>query len=451
MISLPFRPQDLVYREKSLPIHLPVLEIFKRVKRAYENVFFLESLGEDSQFARYSYIGFRPYHTFRAFDFALQVDDTTFETENPYFALRFLHKYAHIPCDRFCGGLVGYLTYEATKYFEPGNFYKSQRDFPDFEFGLYLDGLVFDKKNQTLHYFYLLEDRSEELFAHLMSETPSSSFQVVQTGVDTSKEQFEDMVKKALTHIYQGDSFQIVLSRKIFLEIVGDCIFFYERLRELNPSPHMFYLRFDKRELIGSSPELIVRLENGVIENFPLAGTRKRGLNQEEDEEIAKKLLESEKERAEHMMLVDLGRNDLGRVSQFGSVEVRRLMQIRKLSHVQHIGSELTGKLESKRDMFDVLAASSPMGTVTGAPKVETMKIIHNLEPYERGPYSGSVGFFSLNGNCNFAILIRSLFRNGNKAYLQAGAGIVYDSLPAHEYLETERKLAGLLSALGLK
>lgn len=439
----------LRYKEKSLAVALPIWEIFKRVYANYDNTFFLESLGEDADFSRYSYIGFDPYCIISARNNLLFVDKEATKVPNPFFALRVLMNKVNIKKSTFCGGLVGYLSYDAVKYFEEVCNFGSHPNFPSFEFGFYLDGLVFHKQSGKLKYFYLKEDRSGELLDVINQSVSFKPFQTKYLGTDTKKAEFIKMVQKAKDHIHSGNSFQIVLSRKKLFETKGSPIYFYERLREINPSPHMFYLKFGERELVGSSPELIVRLENFEIENYPLAGTRKRGKILKEDKKIAENLLKNEKEVAEHMMLVDLGRNDTGKVSEFGSVCVRKLMDIRRFSHVQHMGSDIVGKKKKERDMFDVLAASSPMGTVSGAPKIETMKIIDSLEKGPRGPYAGSVGFFSFNSNCNFAVAIRSLFKYNNSGYIQAGAGVVYDSVPAEEFLETERKMKGLMTALG--
>ena len=263
-----------------------------------------------------------------------------------------------------------------------------------------------------------------------------------------SQPEFEKKVADGQREIYAGNTFQFQFGRKSFFELSGDRIEFFAKLREVNPSPHMFFLKFGTRELIGSSPELIVRVENGKVENYPLAGTRKISGDKKADAARGRELLADEKERAEHMMLVDLGRNDVGRVSEFGSVRVPKFMELKKFSHVQHIGSEIVGKLRKNLTAFDALATNTPVGTVSGAPKIETMKIIERLEKDARGPYAGAVGFFSLTGDCVFAANLRSLFAAGKNATVQASAGIVADSVPRNEFGEVEKKVRGVIAAL---
>ncbi|NON63644.1 chorismate-binding protein, partial [Acidianus sp. RZ1] len=244
-------------------------------------------------------------------------------------------------------------------------------------------------------------------------------------------------------------AFQVVLSRFYRYEIKGDPMSLYVNLRKINPSPYMFYLKFDKRELIGSSPELLYSVQKGVVESYPIAGTRPRGKDQEEDFQLEQDLLSSEKERAEHLMLVDLARNDVGKVCSPGTVKVPDLMYIEKYSHVQHMVSRVVGTLKRNFSTVDVLKSTFPAGTVSGAPKPISMNIIETLEPYKRGPYAGAVGFIS-NSSAEFAIAIRSAFLNDELARIQAGAGIVYDSIPEMEYYETEHKMKALKVAMGV-
>ena len=415
----------------------------------------LESLGEHDDFSRKSYLGFSPHATIRGEPGKLIVNpaDTrqspkTFVAPNPFEALKLF--LPNLPKGRgFRGGLFGYLSYEATRYFESSMKFGKHPDFPDFEFGLYFDGLIFDKKNGELKYFYLSKDRSKLLEKILKKPLcHERKFEAQASGTNRSQKDFETAVAKGKKEIFAGNTFQFVISRKYFFDLVGDRLKFYEKLREVNPSPHMFFLKFGTRELIGSSPELIVRVENRMVENYPLAGTRKVTGDTKVDEKLAKELLSDEKEKAEHMMLVDLARNDVGKVCEFGSVKVRKLMVIKKFSHVQHIASEVMGKLKHGKNAFDALAAQMPMGTVSGAPKIETMKIIQRLEPDARGPYAGAVGFFSLTGDCVLAVNLRSLFAANGKATVQAGAGVVVDSVPRNEFKEVEKKVQGVITAL---
>lgn len=442
-------PKNLRFQKKKLKIiHHGGFEIFRSIYHKFDDVFFLESLGEDPHFARYSFIGFAPRTKIVAKGSDLTVGGKHFPTNNPYFTLeKFLPRIENNL--GFCGGLVGYLTYEATKYFEDALDFPSHPDFPDFEFGLFLDGLVFNKITGETEYFWYDQDRSELITKILQEKILSlGKFSARFTGCNISQAEFEKKVKSAREEIIAGNIFQVQIGRKYNFELQGDYLKFYEVLRKVNPSPQMFYLKFGERELIGSSPELIVRVENGIVENFPLAGTRKRGATPKEDQQIAKGLLANEKERAEHMMLVDLGRNDVGRVCQFGSVQPRKLMEIKRFPYVQHIGSEIIGKLRPEMTAFNALATNTPVGTVSGAPKIEAMKIIQRLENSPRGPYAGAMGYFSLNGNCNFAAGLRSLFTYKGKAYVQASAGIVDDSVPEHEFKEVEKKASGVIKAL---
>lgn len=456
-LSEKLKPKKLTYREKTLKTNLGLTEIFARLRAKYDTAFLLESLGEDADFSRRSFIGFDPYAIITGEPGQLIVDLPTgrqarevFATPNPYEALK--HFLPRLPKGRgFRGGLFGYLTYEATRFFEPAVAFKHHPDFPDFEFGLYYDGLIFDKETGKLTYFYLHQDRSKTIEKVLQSKlTKEPTFKAQFTGTNLSQQEFEAGVTEGLKEIIAGNTFQFQFGRKYLYELTGDRMHFYETLRRINPSPHMFYLSFEggTRELIGSSPELIVRVEDGFVENYPLAGTRKRTGDAKIDEQIANELLANEKERAEHMMLIDLGRNDVGRVCEFGSVKVPKCMIIKRFSHVQHIASEIVGKLRADQTAFDALATNTPVGTVSGAPKIETMKIIERLERDARGPYAGAVGFFSLTGDCVFAANLRSLYAAGKQATVQASAGIVADSVPAHEFGEVEKKTAAIRVAL---
>lgn len=263
------------------------------------------------------------------------------------------------------------------------------------------------------------------------------------------EERYKENVEDAKKYIESGDIFQVVLSKRYPLTIQGDAVDFYRRLRFLNPSPYMYYLKFGERAIIGSSPEMLVRVEGTSVETFPIAGTRPFSALKTEDERMRKELANDPKELAEHTMLVDLARNDLGKVCEYGSVCLRDAMRIESYSHVQHIVSHVTGQLRSSLDSFDVFRAVFPAGTVSGAPKIRAMEIIEELEKVRRGPYAGAVGYFSFNGNADFAITIRTLIAHGSRGYIQAGAGIVADSNPQREWEETEYKASALLQAIG--
>ena len=262
------------------------------------------------------------------------------------------------------------------------------------------------------------------------------------------KENHKRNVEYVLEEIRKGNTFQCEVGFKSEFKIQGDSLLIYEKLRKINPSPFMYYLKFGSQRIIGASPELLFRLKNGDMETYPLAGTAKRGKSEKEDIDLARKLLNDPKEIAEHSMLVDLHRNDLGKIAKFGTVKVKSLMDIKKFSHVQHISSEISAVIKDDADMFDGLASSFPAGTLTGAPKIESMKIINKLENNPRGPYGGAVGHFGFDGNCTFAISIRSLFIAGKNAYAQTSGGIVLESEPDKEYQEIVSKLAAMKEVL---
>ena len=296
-------------------------------------------------------------------------------------------------------------------------------------------------------------DRIEAMIARIKAPLPaakkrSSNPQVKEISSNFTKEAFTDIVEKARDYIRAGDVFQVVLSQRFEVENREDPFEVYRAIRSLNPSPYMFLLNMGELSMVGSSPEVLVRVEEGEITLRPIAGTRKRGETEEEDRTLEKDLLADPKERAEHIMLVDLGRNDVGRVSKTGEVEVDELMIIERYSHVMHIVSNVKGKIKDDLDSYDVLRACFPAGTVSGAPKVRAMEIIDELEPTKRGPYAGAVGYFSFTGNMDICITIRTILMKGDKAYVQAGAGIVAYSDPESEYIETVTKAKGCIKAL---
>jgi anthranilate synthase component 1 len=266
--------------------------------------------------------------------------------------------------------------------------------------------------------------------------------------VNTKKENYEKAVEKAKEYVTEGDIFQVVLSKRYQFQIKGDLIPFYQSLRTINPSPYMYFYKSGDRQIVGSSPEMLVRVENRTVETFPIAGTRPVAEDPGENNKLACELLADPKERAEHVMLVDLARNDIGKISKYGSVHVPEFMKVHRYSHVQHIVSQVVGELKENLQSYDALRAVFPAGTVSGAPKVRAMEIIDELEPARRGPYAGAVGYFSYNGNADFAITIRTLFAYKNQAYIQAGAGIVADSVPEREWFETDHKAKALIQAL---
>jgi anthranilate synthase component 1 len=313
------------------------------------------------------------------------------------------------------------------------------------EFGIYTDGILFDNKQKKSLYFYYEDNRIDEIKS---SEANFGEFTISEITSNIDENKFADIVDKAKKYIYDGDIFQVVLSRKFSFEADGDYLKVYQKLRSLNPSPYLYHIKMDQKTIIGSSPEMLIRVTNDQIETFPIAGTRKITENEEKNEEMKQELINDEKELAEHTMLVDLGRNDIGRVCDYGTVHVKDLMEVKKFSHVQHMVTHVIGKLSAKFDMYDAFKAVFPAGTVSGAPKVRAMEIIDELEPESRGAYAGAVGYFSFNGCCDFAIAIRSIFANGKSGFVQAGAGIVFDSIAKNELDETEHKANAMITAL---
>ncbi len=316
---------------------------------------------------------------------------------------------------------------------------------PLMEFGIYDDGILYDNLHKKLFYFYHDENRFDKL---KMNNDSFGDFHSSEVTPNIDEQKFSEIVNKAKKLIHDGDIFQVVLSRKFAFESKGDNLTLYKTLRKLNPSPYMYHLKQGSKTIIGASPEMLVRITDDKVETFPIAGTRKITNDEEKNKQLAYELLHDEKELAEHTMLVDLGRNDIGRVCKYGTVHPESLMQIKRFSHVQHIVTHVVGSLSPENDMFDAFKAVFPAGTVSGAPKVRAMEIIDDLETEARGPYAGAVGYFSYNGCCDFAIAIRSIFIDGNKGFVQSGAGIVSDSIAKYEFKETEHKAGAMLQAL---
>ena len=443
-------PKKPKYIHLNLPKEIEFWELFRYFDLKFETCFLLESAGDNQYDSRYSVIGFDPKHKIKGAENQLIVDEIPYTVENPYFALRDLANFDSLSIS-YAGGFVGYLSYNSMTFFEPKLKIEPHPDFPTMEFGLYLDGLIYDKFTGELIYFTNGDDRTE-IVEQLLKETSSSHIPpkvvVKSTGTKVNQATHSKMVEETLEEVRSGNTFQCQIGFEETFDVDGNPLALYETLRKINPSPHMFYVKFDKRVILGASPELLFRLRQGEMESFPLAGTIRRGKNAEEDTELARKLLTDPKEIAEHNMLIDLHRNDIGRVAKFGTVKVRRRFDIKRFSHVQHISSEVVGILKSKEDMFSGLAASFPAGTLSGAPKIESMKIIEKIEKSPRGPYGGAVGSFGFNGDCTFAIPIRSFYVCNGKGFARASGGIVYDSLAENEYNEIISKMASVKKAL---
>lgn len=371
--------------------------------------------------------------------------------EDPLYAIKEEIKRKLIPnqrLSRLIGGAVGYVSYDAIEYWERIRSSKKGSSFPYMEFGIFDDGIVFDHINHQAFYYFLEEDRSKEIKSALEKPENINSLYYSQPKVNIEFDSFREKVLKIKEYILSGEIFQAVLSKRYEFKIKGDLVQFYEYLRRINPSPYMYFMKMGDRQIVGSSPEMLVRVDNGIVETFPIAGTRPKLKDKIMNDILQKELLIDPKECAEHVMLVDLARNDIGKVCEFGSVHVPEFMKVYQYSHVQHIVSRVLGRLRKDKDAFDTFRGVFPAGTVTGAPKIRAMEIIDELEPSRRGPYAGAIGYFSNNGNADFAITIRTLIANKNKAYIQVGAGIVAASDPLKEWLETEYKAEALMKAL---
>jgi anthranilate synthase component 1 len=424
------------------------LAVFEGLVGQHDCCFLLETLGDESQplTSGQSYIGVAPARRLAARDGRFYVDGRQQPTkENPYQALRaHLKPMPGLPA-RYVGGLVGYISHEAIRYGEPTLEFDYPRQFFDFEFGQYDDGLIF-RDGQAPRYFHYGTDRSE---IYKAEATRPGKLAIEFLNAAKTKTAYQRMVEKARQDIQNGRVFQVVLANRHDYRFVGNLLAMYNQLRRINPSPFMFFVKFGSIVTLGASPELLAHTtpdRRTYIE--VLAGTIRRGQTAEEDARLAKQLLSDPKEIAEHNMLVDLARNDVGRVSRFGSVRIDDLMYIKRLSHVQHICSLVSGQLKPGSDAFDALAAAFPAGTLVGAPKIEAAKMIAELEGYERGPYGGTVGYFGYNGDSVHAVNIRSVNAVGDKFSLHTGSGIVYDSRPDHEYQEISHKKAAMDRAM---
>jgi anthranilate synthase component 1 len=448
---------DSPIRIKEISITLNPLEIFSKLQRKYQTSYLLESIEGPKKLAQNSFIGFDPKISIQIKNGKAQItnektSETTVEqTNDPLKTLERLLKDQAVSNSEFrlVGGAVGYISYDAVRYWEqlPQN-NKPDSSFPDLEMGIFDDGFVFNHIKKQAFYYYRDENRLPEVEALLKQPIKFEELSFTQPRVNIKKEIYEAAVEKAKEYITAGDIFQVVPSKRFQFQIKGSLIPFYKALRMINPSPYMYFYKSGDRQIVGASPEMLVRIENRTVETFPIAGTRPVAEDPIENNKLISDLLADPKERAEHVMLVDLARNDVGRISKYGSVCVPEFMKVHQYSHVQHIVSRVVGQLKDDLQSYDALRAVFPAGTVSGAPKVRAMEIIDELEPVKRGPYAGAVGYFSYNGNADFAITIRTLCADKNKAYIQAGGGVVADSVPEQEWFETEHKAKALMQAL---
>ena len=423
-------------------------QIYNKISRNYSNSFLFESLTGPEILAETSVMGFDPKIIIKGYSNKVEIskdgDLEIIDTNDPYLEIKKRLRQSNNQEYRYLGGAVGIVNYDAIRLVEniPNRHHAQE---PLMEFGIYDDGILYDNLHKKLFYFYYDENRFEQL---KISSDSFDSFHASEVIPNMNKEEFSSIVNKAKQYIHEGDIFQVVLSRKFAFDVKGDNLALYRNLRNLNPSPYMYHLKQNNKIIIGASPEMLVRITNDKVETFPIAGTRKITSDEDQNKKLAEELLHDEKEIAEHTMLVDLGRNDIGKVCQYGTVHPESLMKIKRFSHVQHIVTHVMGNLASGKDMFDAFQAVFPAGTVSGAPKVRAMEIIDELEVESRGPYAGAVGYFSYNGCCDFAIAIRSIFIQENKGFVQSGAGIVSDSVAENEFKETEHKARAMLQAL---
>jgi anthranilate synthase component 1 len=452
-----------IYRELVADLETPV-SAFMKINRG-GNSFLLESVEGGERIARYSFIGTEPYKIIKT---------SAGDKVNPLpLIAQEMDRYKIVPVSglpRFSGGAVGYLAYETVTRFEelpspdadPLGLPESLFMFVDtmlvFDHVSHrikilshtrLDGNIEEEYKKAVRRIETLADRlNQPLKQNQSSKIASKSINSLKLSSNFSREEFEKSVLKVKEYVTAGEAIQVVLSQRLSQTTDVPPFEIYRALRSINPSPYMFFLDFKDFHIIGASPEILVRVEDGMVMTRPLAGTRPRGKTPDEDNKLEQELKTDEKERAEHIMLVDLGRNDIGHVSQPGTVEVSELMQVERYSHVMHLVTHVQGRLRHDLSAIDALSACFPAGTVSGAPKIRAMQIIAEIEPEKRGPYAGAVGYFSFSGNMDMAIAIRTMVVSKGIAYTQAGCGIVYDSVPEREYEETMSKARALLKAV---
>lgn len=471
-----------VWTEIIADLETPV-SAFNKVCKDKKYGFLLESAEGGETFGRYSFIGIDPLFIFKSeenrsviFDF--NEDKPLMESSDPYELLKSFYKeFSAVEFDvPSLSGAVGYLGFDTIRYIEPklnNNYEKIEKceSFPDAYFMISGNTLAFDHVNHKIYIIssMLLEnindlqrnyDKSAEKIREILESlslshnlhplTLSLEQDNQQVSSNISKTEWIDAINSAKEHIKAGDIFQVVLSQRFCVDKGNlDNFTIYRALRSINPSPYMYYLNFNDFQIVGSSPEALVKCsKEKIAQTRPIAGTRKRGLTPDKDNELEEELLNDPKERAEHIMLVDLARNDLGRVCEYGSVKVDRFMQVEKFSHVMHITSDVSGKLRDEFCSIDLLKACFPAGTVSGAPKVRAMEIIYDLEKSARGPYAGCIGYLGFNNEANLAITLRTMLIRDKNVFVQAGAGIVADSDPELEYIESQNKAAALIQAV---
>ncbi|MCQ2473809.1 MAG: anthranilate synthase component I [Saccharofermentans sp.] len=447
------------------------IETIRILKNNSTHAYMLESAQSDEKWGRYTFLGYNPKLEITCMNGELTYGDKTIQTEDPSSIIRELLSHFRSPklsyLPSFTGGLVGYFSYDYLGYAEPTTRCNvtDTENFKDVDLMLFDKVIAFDHVRQKLILITNMSlENVDEGYAEAIREL-EELINLLKTGEKVeeaegkllgevtplfSKEEYCAMVEKAKNYIFEGDIFQIVLSNRLAAPFEGSLLNTYRVLRTVNPSPYMFYFAGTDVEVAGASPETLVKLENGILRTFPLAGTRPRGKTEEEDKRLEQELLADEKELAEHNMLVDLGRNDLGKISEFGTVEVEKLRTIERYSHVMHIGSTVRGKIASDYDALDAIEAVLPAGTLSGAPKIRACQLIGELENNKRGIYGGAIGYIDFTGNMDTCIAIRIAYKKNGKVFVRSGAGIVADSVPEKEYEECLNKARAVLNSLTL-
>jgi len=445
------------------------IEAIRILKAASTHAYLLESAKANENWGRYTFLGFEPELSISCIDGKMNVDGKEFECSDPTNYLRDLLKKYKSPrissLPPFTGGLVGYFSFDFINYKEPSTKMNidDSEGFKDIDLMLFKDVIAFDNVKQKIILITNIElDKDLNVEYEKALKRLNSIKELLHTGKKSfeggkllgevtplfSKDEFSKMIGKAKHHIKEGDIFQIVLSNRLQANFEGSLFDTYRVLRTVNPSPYMFYFSGTDVEVAGASPETLVKLEDGILHTFPLAGTRPRGKSEKEDKELEAELLADEKELAEHNMLVDLGRNDLGKISKFGSVVVEKFHSIERYSHVMHIGSTVRGEIRPEYDALNALEAVLPAGTLSGAPKIRACQLIEELENNKRGIYGGAIGYIDFTGNMDTCIAIRLAYKKNGKVFIRSGAGIVADSDPDKEYMESINKAGAVVDAL---
>ncbi len=447
------------------------IEVIRILKNASTHAYMLESAQADERWGRYTFLGFDPKLEITCINGEITYGGKTEKTDDPSAIIREILSHFKSPrlsyLPSFTGGLVGYFSYDYLGYAEPSARcdVEDNENFKDVDLMLFDKVIAFDHVRQKLILISNMSlDDIDEGYKEAVSDL-EELIDLLKNGAKSvdpegrllsevtplfTKDEYCAMVLKAKHHIHEGDIFQIVLSNRLSASFEGSLLNTYRILRTINPSPYMFYFAGTDVEVAGASPETLVKLEDGVLHTFPLAGTRPRGKTEEEDKSLEAELLADEKELAEHNMLVDLGRNDLGKISEFGTVEVEKLRSIERYSHVMHIGSTVRGKIAPQYDALDAIEAVLPAGTLSGAPKIRACQLIGELENNKRGIYGGAIGYIDFTGNMDTCIAIRIAYKKNGKVFVRSGAGIVADSVPEKEYEECLNKARAVLNSLNL-